>query len=158
MNMNIEIKTYYLVIDYLCDKTSGPGPHPASCLRLWWLNAGFSMRGTGTQHFVDQDHYWNWNTTTVSVVQIDMSSYYQHATDGNGYQEDCFGILSIDDISGTLWNCLSIRQKLCIMVHAYVCSVIVHIWSAIILQYKIVIFIVDLFVTCLSRPKNDWKY
>ena len=71
-----------------CFKTSGPGPHPASCQRIWWLNAGCSMRGSAAPH--QPNDYWN--SFDVAHVQYDMGLYYQLGIDGDaGYYMACLG-------------------------------------------------------------------
>ena len=77
-----------VVTEYQCTKTSGPGPHPNSCLRIWWLNAGCTMRGTKV-HEESQINYWNQHS--IEAVQNDMSNYYRYAIDDQ-FQYLCFGV------------------------------------------------------------------
>ena len=80
----------YLLPGDHCYKTSGPGPHPSSCQRIWWLEAGCSMEGSYAP--LEPSAYWN--SLPVDEVQHDMSLYYQWALDGRSpYSLRCFGTL-----------------------------------------------------------------
>ena len=74
-----------------CFKTSGPGPHPTSCLIAWWLEAGCSINGekSPTVNAGQRDY---WNSFNVDVVKADMSAFYRLANGGSrGYESSCFG-------------------------------------------------------------------
>ena len=74
-----------------CFKTTGPGPHPTSCLRIWWMDAGCTMDGIYAPHDQESDSYWN--MLDVSHVQYDMSLYFNWAMEGRGpYPIECFGM------------------------------------------------------------------
>ena len=72
-----------------CFKTSGLGPHPTSCLGIWWLNGGCTMLGS-LAPYLSQAVWNNWD---VAQVQSEMGLYYQLAIDGEpGYFAACIGI------------------------------------------------------------------
>ena len=74
-----------------CHRTSGPGPHPISCQRIWWLNAGCTMGGSRAPNHQVQIDFWN--GLTVLEVQHDMSLYFEYAMLGwPEYPLKCFGI------------------------------------------------------------------
>ena len=109
------MKSYIIYfIDDQCFKTSGPGPHPTSCLIAWWLEAGCSINGQKSP-IVNNNIYWN--RKKVATVKMDMSLYVQNALTSNVYRLLCYGVWYLAYI---LIYCINIYRHAKISISFYV--------------------------------------
>ena len=74
----------------MCFKTSGPGPHPMSCLIAWWLDAGCTLNGdySSAVHAAFRVYL---NGIDVDSVKHHMALYFQYAAVDVRYRNRCFG-------------------------------------------------------------------